>query len=143
MILKSGSCYDGIMGDETGMMDSYLNPLFVGDLVQCYYRDDWAKTYKASGEGQGIMPVCKENTDICNMTGRNGAYIMGIADVHNNFDGNYKNRANTINSCLDHDKPIPENLKEMSEWVIIKIKDYSKVVENETWCNVKAVNENL
>ena len=122
--------YHGTVGTPTNMCDSNANPLFVGDIVTMYHKDDLNKT---------IGFVCEENHKYAIWTDTERQYVMGLASIWNSE--NFKKVTAPI-----YDSAINEQIESICDgWIIEKVKDYAELVVGEHWgfLYVRNVSNNL
>lgn len=117
MILKSGECFQGIVGKPSGLTDVDGKELYIGDVVLVLNIDDYDRSHNRITSQFGLEYVCQNSKD-CSYD--EDMFVMGIKGSYQNRDG---------------------EITQDEEWVVFKVKSFADVVEGETWGVVRAVLE--
>lgn len=109
MFILSGNCVKGICGKETNLKDRNGKPLFIGDIVALFHRDNL-------GLDQFIGLTAVVDDEYTNYS--DGSVVV--------TDQNPKAFVMGIGSC--------DIMSENCEYSVKIVKSYKKVVDKENWC---------
>lgn len=130
--------YHGTVGAPTNMVDSFLNPLFIGDQVIVSNQSEYEKANKFLGTEYGLDFVIEENPDIANWTSKHQQFVNGIASIWDNhaFDILRSSNPNWFISPEDREEDEEEEYWDelyqfMGGWIVHKVKDYKDLVVGE------------
>lgn len=127
-VLRSGSVYMGTCGEPAGMMDSFGEPLFVGDLVDVYCemplrsgssRNVNGPEYIVKGDDGELFVMGLKSS-----TGRLTEYYLdGEKADENNYD---YSETYFVNDSYPETEP-------RWKWLVKKVKGYQDTVSGERW----------
>lgn len=116
------SGFHGRIGKPTNMYDEKGNQLYVGDVVGFLQKDADGKPVC----NYGIDFVCEEDTDIVSWTGRNRAYVMGLADTFN------EDKFKALEGLEPSSEEFAEGYDKLAgEWFVQRVKSYKDLAVGE------------